>query len=508
MTNTRAGEKREEFFTLDNIATQTNVVREYVHPTLYSGGPVLAASLVDDTHDYEGKPFGTVYYDESGDVFGVAGRVHIWNRTYNLTGSPTITGTSYSYSDDLCETFVDPNLGLITYNGDTDNNLVYASILLVTVDPDDTNFPVKAFLHNGNEVAGTGTLLKSADGLTFIDIEQDYGIVGDNNGFIQMHGEFWLFHHGLYNNSSPIAERVRLSCMDKTSDFYTPSWEYGNLAAHNVTSKAIPRNKTEDDGSNRATNLSYEDGIYEGYMGGGLAAELDITGAKIFLLDVRGKTREAPTVTISDGSMLSQLGTMGDITDSKYKLVSGDDEVMITPNGSTIVQAGMVYGLVETDTMLIGLYWYRPAHHNDALSAATAYNTNKCTWRKDGMVRMVLASGGNLVSTDVTKGAGNGLFINYNGSIKCELQDTNGDVIPGYSLAECDLVSSDETDIEVTWNGRQARGIPDADIKVRCTGTGDLYRYSFSAVSENNIDPTDPAVLALRSIGPMMVSNL
>jgi len=50
-----------------------------------------------------------------------------------------------------------------------------------------------------------------------------------------------------------------------------------------------------------------------------------------------------------------------------------------------------------------------------------------------------------------------GLFVNYStsaaGSLRCEIQDENGDAIPGFSMAECDDAVGDAIEFPLRWKG-------------------------------------------------------
>ena len=73
------------------------------------------------------------------------------------------------------------------------------------------------------------------------------------------------------------------------------------------------------------------------------------------------------------------------------------------------------------------------------------------------------------MTTKLLKCSGNGLEINAdasNGFIKVEVLDEQGEVVPGYSLDDCDAYSKDEVRGRVTWGGKDLYGLLDRPIRL------------------------------------------
>jgi hypothetical protein len=81
---------------------------------------------------------------------------------------------------------------------------------------------------------------------------------------------------------------------------------------------------------------------------------------------------------------------------------------------------------------------------------------NRYSIRKDGFVSASSpVSGGSFITKLITF-AGNSLQINFetsvNGSVRVELQDSNGSPVPGFSLDDCPLLFGNSIDYTVNWN--------------------------------------------------------
>ncbi len=105
--------------------------------------------------------------------------------------------------------------------------------------------------------------------------------------------------------------------------------------------------------------------------------------------------------------------------------------------------------------------------------------------RRDGFVSL---SGTGSVTTrkmTVTKGQ-KYLFINAKAaSVKAEILDANGNVMAGYSMAECTPFSGDSTCTMLKWGDKDLSQLSGTDFKIRFEVTdGDFYAFWLSATED------------------------
>ena len=81
--------------------------------------------------------------------------------------------------------------------------------------------------------------------------------------------------------------------------------------------------------------------------------------------------------------------------------------------------------------------------------------------------------------------SGKKLKINFStsaaGSVRCEIQDANGQAIPGYSLADCDEIIGDQIEFAVSWkDGSDVSKLAGKPIHLRFVmQDADLYSIRF-----------------------------
>lgn len=125
------------------------------------------------------------------------------------------------------------------------------------------------------------------------------------------------------------------------------------------------------------------------------------------------------------------------------------------------------------------------------------------TLRLDGFVSLnAPLSGGECVTKPVVF-SGEELRLNFAtsvaGDIRVELQDSNGNALPGFALEDCEPIFGDAIDRPVTWtgNGRLSE-IAGQPIKVRFVlRDADLYAYRFAATEQ--IQPRDGSAIDSRA---------
>lgn len=164
--------------------------------------------------------------------------------------------------------------------------------------------------------------------------------------------------------------------------------------------------------------------------------------------------------------------------------------------------ARMIYGLVPApdDRHLYMYYlgsdwlhgWDRDDRNKRLLTAAGLAPPNNTTLisrlelRRDGFVSVRGAYTGGEFTTPPLVFRGDRLLINVDtsatGVVRVELQEADGAPIPGFALADCDLVhTSNEINRQVTWNGRDDVGsLAGRPVRIRFSlRDSDLYAFQF-----------------------------
>ena len=155
-----------------------------------------------------------------------------------------------------------------------------------------------------------------------------------------------------------------------------------------------------------------------------------------------------------------------------------DDNTDAWNNGN--IQSAVGSPLIVGDK----LYFYMSGRRlNDAKKEVIS--TGLATLRRDGFASM---SGSGEVVTEILKYSGNYLFINaaVRGSMTVELLDENGDVIPGFSAGECNVVKTDGCKIMVSWKEHSdLRPLNGRNLKIKFQlEDADLYSFWISQTED------------------------
>ena len=118
--------------------------------------------------------------------------------------------------------------------------------------------------------------------------------------------------------------------------------------------------------------------------------------------------------------------------------------------------------------------------------ASTSNHLRRYSLRLDGFVALSETNGvaGEMVTKPFTF-EGDRLRLNYlaraGGSVKIEIQDANGDAIPGYALADAVALTGDDTDADVSWaGGTDVGALEGQTVKLRFEiDDADLFAFRF-----------------------------
>jgi hypothetical protein len=115
-------------------------------------------------------------------------------------------------------------------------------------------------------------------------------------------------------------------------------------------------------------------------------------------------------------------------------------------------------------------------------------STGLATLRRDGFASMDADEAGGVLTTRPLRFSGKYLFVNVDdprGELKLEVLNANGDVIPQFTAAKCNVVKTDKTLRRVTWSGSKVlSSLANQPVRFRFNlKNGSLYSFWVSPES-------------------------
>lgn len=145
----------------------------------------------------------------------------------------------------------------------------------------------------------------------------------------------------------------------------------------------------------------------------------------------------------------------------------------------------IAWHLVETQSPLGGAPNELSLYASESYWTGNSSEVRRYALRLDGFVSVNAGADGGELLTHPLRFEGKHLHLNFatsaSGAILVEIQNAEGQPIPGYTAANCDEVFGDAVDRLVTWNGSPDLGkLAGAAIRLRFTlKDADLYAYRF-----------------------------
>lgn len=444
------------------VERKVNVKRIY-HPfTKHPNNPLLVADK-----PWEGRTsylYGTVLPNETNDGYKMW--YHAWLGEYTNLYAISPDGLNWDK----------PELGLVEFQGSTDNNLFlrrtredHIPQVIYTPWERDSSRRYKLINYDygktepNNLVSGFYGAY-SADGIHWNDtpvnpILKDPGDVGN---FV------WDPHENQYIGYPKVFAPVRgfrRRCVGYSSTTNFETWPQAELIL-------VP---------DRADDFWVEEEYQrtEFYGLSGFAYESGYIGFLWIFPLTDGK---------NDGPIYCEIVSSRDGINWTRQEVQGGRRVPILPTGGPDDwDRGMVFStnhpLIEDGHIKL---WYggSSATHSGRTDSSRS-SIGLATLRKDGFASLQAGQDGGEVITKNFVGAQGQLLINANaegGSIRVELLDGSGTVIPGYEKERCQVVNKDGLDLEVRWDDQD--GLPD-DKEIRFAfHLKNAALYSFMAGSE------------------------
>ena len=402
-----------------------------------------------------------------------------WDLRPGENDKDVIPNYCVAYSEDGIN-FYRPNLGLVSFQGSTDNNIIlegndYHSFApFVDTRP---NTPANQRFKAITTTSGHHELVAyaSSDGLNWQPIRKAVIMDRTRGAFDSMNLAFWSESENCY------------VCYGRTWSQATAQSAYGGK-------RTISR-FTSDDFLNWDGPITMQFAgtpLEEFYTNSTLpyfrAPHIYLAFPKRFVKDASPLTEQQADAlqiissqrgAVSDGVFLSSRG--GDSYDRLFM------EAFVPPGrdpGNWAARSHMsVWGMAQTADDELSLYYQQ--HYGLPTASVKRY-----TLRTDGFVSLRAPWCGGEMVTKPIQFSGNALTMNFAtsaaGSIKIELQQPNGEPIAGYRLEDAKEMRGDVIDQAVSWNGNtDVSALSGQPVRLRFVmRDADLYSIRFTDVPE------------------------
>lgn len=415
-----------QLFADDHLVADRNGVTRTYHPfQKYAGNPIIPANK-----PWEGNNiyvYGTILPNESGNGYRLWYHALPTDVKYRLCYATSTNGISWTK----------PNLNIVTYNGSTANNIFLARsgqdhIPSILHTPWETDPGRRYKLINFDGAAGRFLGAWSSDGLHWTDSPANPIIppASDVGNYV------WDAHADRYVGYMKIAAYVRglrrrAVGFTSTTDFEAWPAPYLVMAPDAYDDRwATGEQRTHFYG---LCGFPYQS-MYIGFLWVFRATDAGgYTDGPIFVEIVTSRDGIHWRREEGDRPAMLPLGPPG----------AWDDGMIFTTQQPVVVgdTLRVYYGGVD------GTHGGTNGHSGIGLA----------TLRKDGFASLDAGGTTGVITTKRLQGAGGALHVNYattGGSIRVEVLDPDGNVLPGYSQAECVSLQGNSVDQVVTWASR------------------------------------------------------
>jgi hypothetical protein len=429
-------ETRTELFIDDeNIQSATTATRTINKPTKYGSNPIYVPSGANnDTWDYQ-KIYSSPYL--------LDGTYHIWSGNAEFD-APNDDQPTYSRSTDGL-TWVKPILNLVSYSGDTNNNILIGLDYQFTdlyYDPDgaDDRKYVMMVEHNGT-LTGVYVYI-SADGYTFTlektiatwSTEGNESIEG--KAIVKRDDGRWLAYYVKGHAADDREIGAFLSATDDLGGTWTKI-EDGELILTSVSTS-----QKYGIGVEKVDNLMVSFVMY-----------YDSTAEQTHINLMSSRSGEHFT---SESTEWIPLGAA----------TAWDDELIFNGNG-----------LIKDGNNWHFYYCGSPVTHDTARPKDMRIGRATIGYQRIGQY----GTTGNVITREILPPAGTKLYVNADasgGTLEVEVLDASDDsVTTNYAQADCDDITSDTYLTEVTWGGSPLPTGSRIKLKFYLTTDVKLYAY-------------------------------
>lgn len=358
--------------------------------------------------------------------------------------------TSYAESRDGID-WTTPNLGLIEFEGSSENNLIWRGEGIHSFSAfRDTN-PDAAPEQRYKALGGSPPqLFASPDAIHWVQI-QEAGVLLDGPSDSQ-NLAFWDSRRGLYVAYARLFLNgaIRHIRTATSPDFinWSPSKpiDFGSAPLEHLYTNAI-------------TPYFRAPHIYVGFP--------------MRFVEERTLVPSHPYPGISDGVFISSR----DGLHFDRRFLEAFVEPGIGERNWTDRTNLPAWGVVPTGEHEMSVYWVEHFRH-------PTIALRRGTLRLDGFVSINAPPGGGNFTTWPLRFEGAGLAINFRtsarGALRIAVLNANDEEIPGFGLADCDEIYGNEIERRVTWKGGDLTALPGHTIQLKfAMQDADLYSLQF-----------------------------
>jgi hypothetical protein len=472
------GNERQLF--VDNaFFTQSSNVNLQLHAPTKSN-----LKVVEQNMPWESATLNWFTVVQDKGVVDTQAKYRMWYEAYDVEGWPTADDTSFCYAESRDGIqWTKPNLGRVSYQGSTNNNILFRQIgpsdgfsrvhgtdvfIDPTAPPESRYKAVSQGLWSNESTVYRITGMTSPDGINWTRLSQPL----NTNFADSQYSGFWDASKGKYViYGRTFASTGRSIGRAESSDF-------GQFSSLTQVLQAGANDPPESDLYNPSA-LKY-----------GNAANVYMMFPSLYqhgpdTLDVRMATsRDGVNWTYPDQSKaFVPLGSEG----------AWDSKTLY-----------MGQGVLQIGDQTCMYYSGSPLTHNgteleDLLATDYPRAMSLVTLKRDRFVSVDAGQGGGSFTTLPLTFTGPKLKLNVDvedgGSLRVALLDANGNPLPGHSMADCVPVSGDQLDAVVYWSsGADLSDLMGQPIRMQVEfSNASLYGFQFTHVPE-------PSSLALLSI--------
>ena len=359
-----------------------------------------------------------------------------------------------------------PNLGLMEYEGSRDNNIVWMGPGANMAPFKDRN-PRAPENERYKAVVRTNDLwaLVSPDGLNWRQMQKDP--ISTDGPFDSLNVSFW----------DPWREEYVAYTRGKagtTGSFIGPTGGKGGVRWIRRTTSKDFRNWTP------LEDIDAGDTPFEHLYTNSCVAYKRAPGTYL-MFPSRFVPEREPTPGWPGGSGVSDIVFMSSRDGINFDRSFMEALIRPGPDRNNWHERGLYLdpGLVETSPTELSMYgsehWRLPT-----------VRIVRYTFRTDGFVSLHAGYSGGEVVTNPFVFEGRQLELNYStsavGSVKVEIQDDNGNAMPGFSLDDCPEMFADLIDGKVTWkDGGNLSRLAGKPVRLRfALMDADLYAFKFN----------------------------
>jgi len=428
-----------------HIASKTGVTLSINRPIKNETNPIIDADQIDNWD----QMYAFVYWNMLEEPDGS------YSAYYSAKDDHGVINPAKMVSADI-ETWTKPNLGLITYEGNTNNNLIGANAFGQTVHYYPDQIEAQRYIAVWHEAIAPSRnwLMKASDGTNFTILKQMISAADAPLGWFEMRDVIQRASDGLwivYGITGHLQQRRQVAALVSSTD--APDSTYNWVSGY---TNGIVLPSTEE------TNQKYHSSSI--YLGHGVylhqVSRFVRTGA-----DACGKNSGPfPSIEL----YISRDCLDFSLLDADW-IVRGDelewDDMMVLPT-SSIIRFGNTWRI---------FYGASGEDHNNCVWKTHFVGYSTIPFRRIGQI----SSNGTLTTDEIT--TDDVMTINCNaasGSIDIELLDpSDNSVLTGYAQIDCDTISVNEFDKIVTWGGSSVLPIGNFKIKFYLTDAN-LHSYA------------------------------